>query len=64
MNRKIFTTDESRIRLDLSFEPYYLWLRSADSNDSRYAGYVFYNGGVGRGGNVCSRLGTAFACTI
>ena len=46
MERKIFTTTESRIRFDFESEPYYWWLRSANSNISRYAGYVLYNGGV------------------
>ena len=46
MELKIFTTNESRIRFDFESEPYYWWLRSANSNNSRYAGYVFYNGSV------------------
>ena len=46
MERKIFTTTESRIRFDFESESYYWWLRSANSKISCYAGYVFYNGGV------------------
>ena len=46
MERKIFTTNESTIRFDFEPESYYWWLRSANSNISRYAGYVCYNGSV------------------
>lgn len=42
MNRKIFTTDESRIKSDFEFDPYYGWLRSADSNTN--VGYVYSDG--------------------
>ena len=44
---KIFKKlDKSRSKLDLNFEPFQWWLRSANSNISRYAGYVCYNGSV------------------
>lgn len=45
MRRKIFKkSDESRIRSDLKFKPYFWRLRSADSDDSTCVSYVSYLG--------------------
>ena len=46
MERKIFTTDESRIRSDLESNLCCIWLRSADPDYSYSVDYVNYYGTI------------------
>ena len=62
MERKIFTTNESRIRFDFEPESYYWWLRSAYSSISRIFLIIAHNDGklYGTGANATHGVSPAF----
>ena len=43
MTQKIFNLNDSRIRMNLGFEPYYWWIRSLPTFA---AGCIYYDGSV------------------
>ena len=43
MTQKIFNLNDSRIRMNLGFEPYYWWIRSLPTFS---AGCIYYDGSV------------------
>ena len=64
MERKIFNSHESRIKLDLDLTPCCWWLRSREWTSYSYPGYVYDCCGIVCNYLVYGHAGVLPVCTI